>query len=128
LASTTRKGTRSGTTWRAWWEHGVLGETAETEATTGINAPRGARNMELWDTYHRALTKSSKAEGLVRMRRLEEEETFLRYEYSYFIYCTVFAFWNHLEAMEVLLFSLICLFIVKTVQNSENSQLPNASK
>ena len=84
--------------------------------------------MELWDTYHRALTKSSKAEGLVRMRRLEEEETFLRYEYSYFIYCTVFAFWNHLEAMEVLLFSLICLFIVKTVQNSENSQLPNASK
>ena len=34
-------------------------------------------------------------------------------------------FWNHLE---VLLFSLICLFSVKTVQNSENSQYPNASK
>jgi len=34
-------------------------------------------------------------------------------------------FWTHLE---VLLFSLICLFSVKTVQNSENSQYPNASK
>jgi hypothetical protein len=34
-------------------------------------------------------------------------------------------FWKHLE---VLLFSLICLFSVKTVQNSENSQYPNASK
>ena len=34
-------------------------------------------------------------------------------------------FWNLLE---VLLFSLICLFSVKTVQNSENSQYPNASK
>jgi len=31
--------------------------------------------------------------------------------------------WKHLE---VLLFSLICVFSVKTVQNSENSQLPNA--
>jgi hypothetical protein len=30
--------------------------------------------------------------------------------------------------LEVLLFSLICLFSVKTVQNSENSQYPNASK
>jgi hypothetical protein len=34
-------------------------------------------------------------------------------------------FWKHLE---VLLFSLICLFSVKTVQNSKTSQLPNASK
>ena len=34
-------------------------------------------------------------------------------------------FWKHLE---VLLFSLICLLSVKTVQNSENSQYPNASK
>jgi len=28
----------------------------------------------------------------------------------------------------ILLFSLVCLFSVKTVQNSENSQYPNASK
>jgi len=34
-------------------------------------------------------------------------------------------FWKHLG---VLLLSLICIFSVKAVQNSENSQLPNASK
>jgi hypothetical protein len=34
-------------------------------------------------------------------------------------------FWKHLEA---LLFSLIFLFSVKAVQDSENSQLSNASK
>jgi len=53
------------------------------------------------------------------------------------LFCTVFAIWKHLEAfgyyyywkhLEVLLFSLICLFSVKTVQNSENSQYPNACK
>jgi hypothetical protein len=34
-------------------------------------------------------------------------------------------FWKHSEAW---LFSLICLSSVKTVQNSENSHLPKASK
>jgi hypothetical protein len=34
-------------------------------------------------------------------------------------------FWKNLEAY---LFSLLCLFSVNTVQNSENSELPDASK